>query len=98
LPDANHRSCSHGTMTAQTMRQGLWDYYHGQGHDAPLDGNAWRAFSQPAIPIDPDEGLLIQDSPWAAPYQSIPGYKDQAHPEPSSSGCPTLGAPWPSGA
>jgi len=60
----------------RAMRQGLWAYYRRQGHDAPLDGDAWRVFPQPTIPLDPDEGLLIQDPPWAAPYQAIPGYKD----------------------
>jgi arylsulfatase A-like enzyme len=56
------------------MRDNLWSYYRSQGYAEPLDGQAWRYFPQPSVPVDPDGGLLIQDPPWAAPHQSIPGY------------------------
>jgi len=62
----------------ESMRQDLWAHYRGQGYLDPLDGDSWREFPQPTIPLDPDEGLLIQDPPWAAPYQAIPGYTDEA--------------------
>ena len=60
----------------QEMRSGLFDYYRGQGYDAPLAGNAWRQYPQPQMPVDPDAGLLIQDPRWSQAYQAIPGYSD----------------------
>ncbi len=58
------------------MRDNLWSFYRSQGFEEPLDGNAWRTYPQPSVPEDPDGGLLIQDPPWAAPYQRIPGYTE----------------------
>ncbi|MGI6381571.1 MAG: sulfatase [Anaerolineae bacterium] len=58
------------------MRDTLWSFYRSQGFEEPIDGDAWRTYSQPSVPVDPDDGLLIQDAPWAAPYQSIPGYTE----------------------
>ena len=58
------------------MRDNLWSYYRSQGYEQPLDGQAWRAFPQPSVPVDPDGDLLIQDPPWAAPYQRITGYTE----------------------
>jgi len=58
------------------MRDTLWSFYRSQGFEEPIDGDAWRTYPQPSVPVDPDDGLLIQDAPWAAPYQSIPGYTE----------------------
>jgi len=61
----------------QEMRGSLIEYYQRHGYVDPLDGDAWKLFPQPSVPTDPDAGLLIQDAPWAAPYQNIPGYTDE---------------------
>ncbi|MCD6303238.1 MAG: sulfatase-like hydrolase/transferase [Anaerolineae bacterium] len=58
----------------EAMRDNLWSFYRSQGYDEPLTPEGWREFPQPSLPDDPDEGLLIQDAPWADPYQRIPGY------------------------
>jgi len=59
-------------------RQGLLEFYRGQGYTEPLDGQAWRMF--PDAPRvagpDPDAGLLVQDPPWSEPFLRIPGYTD----------------------
>jgi len=60
----------------EEMRKGLFECYRSQGYDAPLEGDGWKLFPQPAIPGNPDAGLLIQDAGWAAPRQRIPGYSD----------------------
>jgi len=59
-----------------SMRANLFDFYRRNGSTDPLDGDAWREYPQPDLPVDPDAGLLIQDAPWAAPFQAIPGYSD----------------------
>ena len=60
------------------MREDLFEYYRSVGFTEPLEGAQWKLFPQPTMPADPDAGLLIQDAPWAAPYQAIPGYTDDA--------------------
>jgi len=72
----NHAGMVFCQSDLEAIRQALWDYYRSQGYTTPLNGDAWRLFPQPAMPADPDAGLLIQDPPWAEPYQSIPGYRD----------------------
>ena len=57
-------------------REALFAFYSEQGFEAPLDGDAWRAYPQPTVSDDPDSGLLIQDHPWAVPQQHIAGYSD----------------------
>jgi arylsulfatase len=64
-------------QAVQAMRDNLWSFYRSQGYVEPLAGEGWREFPQPSLPGDPDGGLLIQDAPWAAPYQSIPGYTEE---------------------
>ena len=58
------------------MRARLFEHYRSQGYTEPLDGDGWRLYPQPELPADPDAGLLIQDAPWAEPYQQIPGYSN----------------------
>jgi len=60
----------------ERMRSGLFEFYRREGFAEPMEGDAWRLHAQPAMPLDPDAGLLIQDAPWAAPYQAIPGYTE----------------------
>ena len=42
------------------------------GETAALDGDDWRKYPRMDVPADPDDGLLIQDHPWAD--TTIPGY------------------------
>ncbi|MGI6208008.1 MAG: sulfatase [Anaerolineae bacterium] len=58
------------------MRGQVMGRFRADGYTESLDGEAWREYPQPKMPEDPDEGLLIQDPGWAAPYQHIPGYSD----------------------
>jgi hypothetical protein len=58
------------------MRNNLFEYYKSEGFTEPIEENRWKLFPQPSIPVDPDEGLLIQDPGWAMPYQKISGYTD----------------------
>ncbi len=60
----------------QQMRTGLHEYYRREGFTDPLEDDRWKLYPQPALPVNPDAGLLIQDARWAAPYQAIPGYTD----------------------
>jgi len=60
----------------KTMRAALIGRLREDGYTEPLEGDRWRPFPQPEVPADPDAGLLIQDAPWAAPHQHIPGYSD----------------------
>jgi len=61
----------------QTMRRTLFDFFRREGYVEPLEGDQWRLFPQPSLPEDPDAELLIQDSPWAKPFQRIPGYTEE---------------------
>jgi arylsulfatase A-like enzyme len=45
----------------QQMRRDLIARLHRDGHDAPLDGEAWKACPKQQIPADPDWGLLFQE-------------------------------------
>ncbi len=58
------------------MRSSLFEFYRSQGFTDPMEDGHWKLFPQPSMSADPDEGLLIQDAGWAAPYQVIPGYND----------------------
>ncbi len=60
----------------QEMQATLMARLREDGYQEPLDGETWRLYLQPALPEDPDAGLLIQDAPWAEPYQRLPGYSD----------------------
>lgn len=60
----------------EQMRNNLFEFYRSEGFTEPIEGNNWKEFPQPSIPINPDEGLLIQDPGWSMPYQTIPGYTD----------------------
>jgi arylsulfatase A-like enzyme len=56
------------------MKQALVDFLRATGEDAALDGDDWRKYPYLDVATDPDDGLLIQDHPWAD--TSIPGYTD----------------------
>jgi arylsulfatase A-like enzyme len=60
----------------RAMRAALIAYLRQEGYSEPLDGDAWRVYPPPAFPVDPDGGLLFQDSRWAAEETFIPGYSD----------------------
>ena len=62
--------------TLREMRETLFEHYRSEGVTDCLDGEGWRQYPRPAIPQDPDAGLLIQDPPWAEEFQAIPGYTD----------------------
>ncbi|MHB9033540.1 MAG: sulfatase family protein [Anaerolineae bacterium] len=61
---------------ARTIRENLLGYFSGEGYNEPLADGKWRIYPPAEMPADPDAGLLIQDPPWAAPFQAIPGYTD----------------------
>ena len=58
------------------MRERALEHYRDAGVTECMDGDGWRLYPQPALPEDPDAGLLIQDAPWAEEFQAIPGYSD----------------------
>lgn len=60
----------------EEMRGKLIGFYKEQGYTEPIDGDRWKLFPQPSIPVNPDAGLLIQDPGWSLRYQRIPGYTD----------------------
>jgi len=60
----------------EEMRNSLFEFYRSQGFTDPIEDGRWKLFPQPSMPVDPDEGLLIQDPAWSIPYQVIPGYND----------------------
>ncbi|MCD6507869.1 sulfatase-like hydrolase/transferase [Candidatus Poribacteria bacterium] len=60
----------------EEMRGELIGFYKEQGYTEPIEGDRWKLFPQPSIPVNPDAGLLIQDPGWSLRYQRIPGYTD----------------------
>ena len=60
----------------EEMRNNLFEFYKSEGFTDPLEEDSWKQFPQPTMPIDPDEGLLVQDPGWSLQYQKIPGYTD----------------------
>ena len=58
------------------MRSALIAHLREGGETAGLDGDAWRHFPRQEMSPDPDEGLLIQDHPWAE--TQISGYTGEA--------------------
>lgn len=54
------------------MRRRLQEHLRTMGVAYALDGDGWRRHPRRPGPTHPDEGLLIQDHPWAE--QSVPGY------------------------
>jgi len=62
--------------TQREMRNELIRYLRSTGYSEPCEGDNWRLLPQPEMPANPDAGLLIQDAPWAKPYQAITGYTD----------------------
>jgi arylsulfatase A-like enzyme len=60
----------------RAMRSTLIAYLRQEGYVEPLDGEGWRVYAPPALPVDPDGGLLFQDSAWSKSETHIPGYSD----------------------
>lgn len=58
-------------QSVEILRQRLMAHLREGGETAGIDGDTWRTFPPPAMPRDPDEGLLIQDPAYDF---RIPGY------------------------
>ncbi|MFW5846031.1 MAG: hypothetical protein ACOCXJ_07375 [Planctomycetota bacterium] len=61
----------------RALRGQLQTWLRDQGQEAALDPDretGWRAYPPRSISPNPDDGLLVQDHPWAD--HSIPGYTD----------------------
>jgi arylsulfatase len=54
------------------LRQRLQRHLCGLGETEAMEGDNWRQHAAPAPPSHADEGLLVQDHPWAD--LTIPGY------------------------
>ncbi len=54
------------------MKQALIEHLRAGGETSGLDGDDWKTFPTYQLPEDPDEGLIVQDHPWAD--TNIPGY------------------------
>ena len=68
------------------LREALLAYLKASGQsDAWEDREGrtvWKVYPTMKIPEAPDEGLIVQDNPWAIPRQFIPGYStpnDETH-------------------
>lgn len=58
------------------MRGALIERLRADGDESLIEGDGWKEWMKLSVPDDPDSGLLIQDAPWAKPFQRIPGYND----------------------
>ena len=58
----------------ERLRRQMQSFLAEGGEEEALDGEAWRAYPRRTVSDDPDEGLLIQDTPGYV--LDLPGYSD----------------------